>query len=258
MSVEIMINVIPFQFEKNSVRAIQLDDSEPWFVAKDVAEALGYSWRGLSGTMPHIPSEWRGVRSIQTPSGYQDVGVISEQGLYFFLGRSDKKSALPFQKMVAGEVMPAIRKTGRYESKPNQLPAIPQNFAQALRLAADQAEVIEQQAAQLASAKPAIEFHDAVANLDGTCMIGHIAKTLGHGPNKLFARLKADGILMASRMPYQKYVNAGYFEVREGDPYKNSKEESCPTFTTVVTGKGQIWLARKYPAGMDLSLKVAA
>lgn len=135
-----------------------------------------------------------------------------------------------------------------------QIPVVqlPQNFAQALRLAADQADVIEKQALQLESAKPAIAFHDSVAKLDGTCMIGHIAKTLGHGPNKLFARLKADCILMASRMPYQRYINAGYFEVREGEAYIDSKGNSLPTFTPVVTGKGQIWMARKYPKGMDI------
>ena len=90
---------------------------EPWFVAKDVAEALGYSWNGTQ-RIEHVPEEWRGVTSVVTPSGKQDMAVLSEQGLYFFLGRSDKPLALPFQKWIAGEVLPSIRKTGAYIATP--------------------------------------------------------------------------------------------------------------------------------------------
>lgn len=58
------------------------------------------------------------MNPIHTLGGEQDMLTITEQGLYFFLGRSDKPKALPFQKWVAGEVLPSIRKTGRYEVKP--------------------------------------------------------------------------------------------------------------------------------------------
>ncbi|CAK0754896.1 hypothetical protein CCP4SC76_2580001 [Gammaproteobacteria bacterium] len=55
-----------------------------------------------------------GVRSVLTPGGIQEINILREQGLYFFLGRSDKPGALPLQKWVAGEVIPSIRKTGQY------------------------------------------------------------------------------------------------------------------------------------------------
>ena len=102
-------------FEKpefGSVRVVD-KDGDPWFVAKDVAEALGYQWKA-SATVGHVPEEWRGVYSVQTPSGEQEMLTLSEQGLYFFLGRSDKPAALPFQKWLAGDVLPSIRKTGSY------------------------------------------------------------------------------------------------------------------------------------------------
>lgn len=101
-----------FQFQSNKVRTFAVDGA-PWFVAKDVAEALDYTWKGIA-TVGHIPEEWRGVHSVQTPSAAQEMLVLSEAGLYFFLGRSDKPKALPFQKWLAGEVLPAIRKTGKY------------------------------------------------------------------------------------------------------------------------------------------------
>jgi prophage antirepressor-like protein len=90
-----------------------IKDGEPWFVAKDIAERLGYVWNGIQ-RISHIPEEWRGVTSVVTPFGNQEMSVISEQGLYFFLNRSDKPSALPFQKWIAGEIIPSIRKHGAY------------------------------------------------------------------------------------------------------------------------------------------------
>jgi prophage antirepressor-like protein len=107
---------LAFHFSPSfDVRAI-LRDGEPWFVAKDVLAALDYSGASnASRVIAHVPEEWRGVNPIHTPSGEQQMAVLSEQGLYFFLGRSDKPKALPFQKWLAGTVLPAIRKTGRYE-----------------------------------------------------------------------------------------------------------------------------------------------
>jgi prophage antirepressor-like protein len=101
-----------FDIALYEVRVV-LIDGEPWFVAKDVAEALDYTWSG-SQRIAHVPAEWRGATSVVTPSGDQNMAILSEHGLYFFLNRSDKPRALPFQKKVAGEILPSIRKTGRY------------------------------------------------------------------------------------------------------------------------------------------------
>ncbi|MFG5202274.1 Bro-N domain-containing protein [Xylella fastidiosa subsp. multiplex] len=110
-------SIIPFDFHSHVVRVV-MRDGNPWFVAKDIAEALEYRWNA-SKSISHVPSEWRGVESVSTPSGQQEVIVISEPGLYFFLGRSDKPKALPFQKWLAGEVLPSIRKTGEYTVNPD-------------------------------------------------------------------------------------------------------------------------------------------
>jgi prophage antirepressor-like protein len=125
-----------FGFEGREVRVI-LKNGEPWFVAKDVAEALGYVWKGTSGTISHVPEEWRGVCSVQTPSGMQDMACLSEQGLYFFLGRSDKPGALPFQKLVAGTILPPIRKTGSYTVPGREQKPIPVTRIREFRIACD-------------------------------------------------------------------------------------------------------------------------
>ena len=75
--------------EFGAVRTFRDKAGEPLFVAKDVALALGYEWNG-NARIAHIPAEWMGVTSVVTPSGTQEMVVLIEQGLYFFLGRSDK------------------------------------------------------------------------------------------------------------------------------------------------------------------------
>lgn len=104
-----------FEFEGQPLR-VHLDDTgEPWFVAKDVALALGYQWNG-SARIAHVPEEWKRVTSIVTLRGdAQNMQLLSEPGLYFFVARSDKPRALPFQKWLAGEVLPSLRRLGRYE-----------------------------------------------------------------------------------------------------------------------------------------------
>ncbi|WP_434779098.1 BRO-N domain-containing protein [Neisseria sp. Ec49-e6-T10] len=111
-----MSNLIPFSFEKYSVRTTIIDN-ELWFVTQDVMDALEYSETYKpSVAVRHIPKEWKGVYPLHTLGGKQRIACISEQGLYFFLGRSDKPKALPFQKWLAGEVLPSIRKTGEFSN----------------------------------------------------------------------------------------------------------------------------------------------
>lgn len=112
--------LIPFFFKSESshkVRAYIDESGDHWFVAKDVCVALCYSESAvgqLANLIKHVPDEWKGIKPINTPGGNQRMATLSEQGLYFFLARSDKPKALPFQKWIAGEVLPALRKTGQY------------------------------------------------------------------------------------------------------------------------------------------------
>lgn len=113
--------ILPFRFESHEVRALLIDD-QPWFVAKDVMAALKYAKSSNPArVIDHVPDIWKGVNPIHTPGGQQNMLMISDQGLYFFMGRSDKPKALPFQMWLAGEVLPAIRKHGRYEDTENKM-----------------------------------------------------------------------------------------------------------------------------------------
>lgn len=108
-------NVIPFNFGKQRVRTL-LVGGDPWFSVQDILRSLDYtdSYKPARAAA-HVPDQWKGVHRLHTPGGTQQMLMLSEQGLYFFLGRSDKPKALPFQMWIAGEVLPDIRRTGRYE-----------------------------------------------------------------------------------------------------------------------------------------------
>jgi prophage antirepressor-like protein len=110
-----MNSLVPFAFEDSLVRVHMDEKGEPWFVAKDVARALEYAEASNPARIcAHVPEEWKGVKRIHTPGGEQEMLCLTEQGLYFFVARSDKSRALPFQKWIAGDMLPALRKTGTY------------------------------------------------------------------------------------------------------------------------------------------------
>ncbi len=110
-----------FSKDNFTVRAIQDENGKVWFVARDVMQALEYSEASTPAqVMQSVPDTWKGIKRIDSTSDkptarpYQDVLCLSEQGLYFFLGRSDKPKAQPYQIWIADDVVPSIVKTGEY------------------------------------------------------------------------------------------------------------------------------------------------
>lgn len=91
-------------------------NGEPWFVAKDVCASLNIKWSGSNVTLSQIPEDWKGVLNFKTPGGNQDLTVISEAGLYKLAFRCQSSEiADRFTNKVASEILPSIRRTGRYE-----------------------------------------------------------------------------------------------------------------------------------------------
>lgn len=101
-------------------------------------------------------------------------------------------------------------------------------------------------AAKIAADKPKVEFAERVRNMQGACSVGAFAKSIGLGRNTLFRRMREDGILMAGNMPYQRYIDDGRFVVIEQTPFTDSSGKEHPSFTTYITGKGQVWLEKRY------------
>ena len=98
--------------EFGNIRTVTID-GEPWFVGKDIAEALGYS-NSRKALIDHVDDEDKGVTNRYTPGGKQNLIIINESGLYSLILSSKLPSAKKFKRWVTSEVLPAIRKTGRY------------------------------------------------------------------------------------------------------------------------------------------------
>lgn len=99
--------------EFGQVRTV-LIDGEPWFVGKDVAIALGYK-DTINAIKDHVDSEDKRGWQITTPGGEQQMTIINESGLYSLIFSSKLEGAKRFKRWVTSEVLPALRKTGRYE-----------------------------------------------------------------------------------------------------------------------------------------------
>jgi prophage antirepressor-like protein len=107
--------IVPFAFDGADVRAVVIDD-QPWFIAADVAKILGY--RDATNAVRTLRDRHRGTHPVSTPGGVQNLVVVSESGIYRLAMRSDMPAAEDFQDWIAEEVLPAIRKTGRYDAGP--------------------------------------------------------------------------------------------------------------------------------------------
>ena len=99
--------------ENNKPIRVELVDGEPWFVAKDLCDALGIE--NNRNATSRLDDDEKGVSIVRTSSGEQSMTTVNESGLYNLIFQSRKPEAKKFRKWVTGEVLPSIRKTGRYE-----------------------------------------------------------------------------------------------------------------------------------------------
>lgn len=115
---------------------------------------------------------------------------------------------------------------------------LPKTFAEALRLAAEQQEELEKQQKVIEEQKPKVEFYDTVTGSPDTIDMRQVATTLniGIGRNKIFEILRNEGILDRRNVPYQQYVERGYFRTVESTYMK--KDMVCINIKTVVYQKG--------------------
>lgn len=237
-----------FNFESHEVRSLLLNN-EPWFVGKDVAEALGYS-KARNAIATHIDSEDKKDAPIQgTLGGVQEMTVINESGLYSLVLSSKLPSAKKFKHWVTSEVLPALRKTGQYQVKElsgQELMAKALIEAQSVLAAKDK---------QIEEMKPKVVFADAVATSHTSILVGELAKILKQngidmGQKRLFAWLRENGFLIKRKgtdynMPTQKAMDLGLFEIKEGS-YVNGSGVNITTKTPKVTGKGQQYFINKF------------
>ena len=240
-------------FENADFGAIRVStvEGEPWFVAKDVCDALGTS--KYRDAVSRLDDDERGSVLVDTLGGAQETSTVSEPGLYKLIMRSRKPEAKAFQRWVTHEVLPAIRKTGGYiAAKQDETPE--QIMARAVIVAQD---TIERQKRQLDELKPKAMFADAVAASDGTCLVGELAKMIRQngveiGQNRLFDVLRSRGFLGKSggnrNVPTQRAMDMGLFRIKE-TAITHSDGHVTLNRTPKVTGKGQRYFVEMFVKG---------
>lgn len=201
--------------EFGQVRTIEID-GEPWFVGKDIANALDYK-NSTVALQDNVDTEDKGVTKVSTLGGMQEMTIINESGLYSMVFGSRLPNAKKFKHWVTSEVLPSIRKTGKYEFG-NQ---IPKTLPEALRAYADEVEKNERLALENATMKPKAEYFDALVDRKLNTNFRDTAKELGVGQNRFVAFLINSKYVYRDQggklKPYSTYVKGEnkLFEVKE-------------------------------------------
>lgn len=176
---------------------------------------------------------------VMTRDGFSllAMGLTGEKALQFKVAFIEQFNAM---EHIIREVRPA--------------PAIPQTFAEALRLAASQAEQIEQQQKQIEADKPRVLFSQAVETAKQSVLIGELAKIICQngvvtGERRLFKWMRDNGYLcqLGERynQPTQKAMELGLFEIKKTTIHKPNGEVMISN-TTKVTGKGQVYFVNRF------------
>ena len=250
-----MSNVIKiFENEEfGSVRTFE-EEGKVLFCGSDVAKALGYSKPNNAISAHCRCALKRGIPHPQSTEKTIIMTFIPEGDVYRLISHSRLPSAEKFESWIFDEVLPTIRKTGGYVSNENMFienyfPFLEEPYQKLFRL---QMTAIRRLNERIRHDQPLVEFANQVSNTDNLINMNSMAKlaraeNIPVGRNKLYGWLKGKGVLMANNLPYQRYIDRGYFAVKESvfevDGMKKTYQQ------TLVTGKGQrfvINLLKKY------------
>ncbi|MEQ2653663.1 phage antirepressor KilAC domain-containing protein [Desulfovibrio piger] len=244
-------------FENSEFGAVRVVDvnGEPWFVARDVASALGYVDTTQAIRMHcEKAKDFRGVEMTATAT---PMKIIPEEDVYALIFGSHLESAKQFRRWICDEVLPAIRKHGGYLT-PAKLEEALTDPDTIIRLATNlKAEREKRQAleAQAAADRPKVVFAESIEVAKTSILVGEMAKLIKQatgcdmGQNRFFEWLRANGYLhkggSARNMPTQRCIDAGWMEIKEGTRIGSSGECHI-TRTPKVTGKGQIYFVNLF------------
>lgn len=256
-----------FKYQDRQVRALRIGEV-PWFVGKDVAEILGYS-KPANALTRHVDDEDKimGVQNVtpyivDTQGRKQYPTLINESGLYSLILSSKLPSAKEFKHWITSEVLPQIRKTGKYAPRPlSREELLAKAVLEADTMIKEQKELLEQKTREieeknnkLEEQKPKVIFAESVVASDSAILIrelAHLIKQNGFeiGEKRLYAWMRERGyICKGSCEPTQRALELGLFEIVVRTVQRGDKSP-LETRTTKVTGKGQVYFINKFCGG---------
>ncbi len=247
-----MNEVEAFNFESNEVRTLMIDN-KPWFVGKDVADALGYS-ASRNALSKHVDSDDKLTHQISASGQKREMVLINESGVYSLIFSSKLDSAKRFKKWVTSEVLPAIRKHGAYMTNEKAEALINRPNDTLADLLIQAGEQLKAKDVQISEMKPKALFADAVDASENSILVGQLAKLLRQngidiGQNRLFNWLRDHeylGVRGEQRnLPTQKSMDLEIMETKRRT-VNNPDGSIRITTTPKITGKGQIYFVNKF------------
>ncbi|MEU1284970.1 BRO family protein [Kitasatospora sp. NPDC005856] len=190
-----MSSIIPYTFPETATAVrVTVINSEPWFVAADVAMVLDLG--NPRSSLALLDDDEKGVHTMDTPGGPQQMVTVSEAGLYSLILRSRKPQAKAFKRWITHEVIPSIRRTGSYAVAPvvPMLPS-PRELAALVIAEADRADAAEARVLEL---EPKALAHDTYLSVgSGDRLVREVAKLLGWRQQDLRQFLIAERLIFA-------------------------------------------------------------
>lgn len=236
-----------------SIRTVEID-GKPYFVASDVAKALGYV-NDRDAISRHC--RWVVKHDIPHPQSKTktlEVNVIPKGDIVRLAANSELPTAEKFESWIFDEVIPSVLDNGGYIAGQETMTddeLLEKAVLVAQRKIAERDKIIAQQRQKITEQQPLVDFAVHVSQTKNTIDMDEMAKIANEehiniGRNRLIKWLKEKKILKDNRTPYQQFIDRGYFNVVE-----TKKETMYGTMVfpkTVITGKGQLWVIEKLRA----------
>lgn len=228
------IQIFTNQEFNKEIRAIEIN-GEPWFVGKDVAEALGYK-NTRDALIRHVPDKYKKVLTpqqmasvsksrdsqpfVDSPRG---LTFINEAGLYKLVMRSELPNAERFSDWVCDTVLPQLRKTGSYSLQPKEI------TSEFLFQIAEQLKIKEQQylleKARADENQEVKDLYDATNASEEYWLpmktVADVLDVIGIGRNNLYKFLREQRILSQNNEPMRCYQEMGYIRSSYMSGFKN-------------------------------------
>lgn len=235
--------------EFGEVRTIE-KNSSVLFCGSDIAKALGYADTAKAIKQHCKEDGWVICPVIDSMGRAQQAKFITGGNVYRLIAHSKLPGAERFERWVFDEVLPSIRKHGAYmTSEAIEKALTSPDFLIQLATQLKEEKIAREKAEQkIIEQEPFVNFANKVSDSSNLIDMGKMAKLLKDehiniGRNRLFKWLREEEILMSNNIPYQRYINGGYFKVIESvyhTPYETKTQQ-----TTMITGRGQIYITER-------------
>ncbi|MEK3674652.1 phage antirepressor [Paenibacillus sp. FSL R10-2771] len=248
-----MNQIQKFIYSNQEVRSTVIN-GEPWFVAKDVCDVLELTNSRMA--IDRLDEDEKGVSSTDTLGGKQNVTIVNESGLYSLILGSRKPEAKQFKRWITHEVIPSIRQHGAYMT-PSTIekvltdPDFIIKMANQMKTEQEKNRLLQQ---KIEADKPKVHFAESVEISKDSILVADLAKLLRQkgveiGEHRLYKWMREEGYLIKSgseyNRPTQRSMELGLFEVKTG--HRGSSDGTIKlTYTSKVTGKGQIYFINKF------------